>query len=426
MSFNLIDTVKGYFTNELIGKASSFLGESESGVTKAISGILPSFLGGLLSKSSSAEGAQAISQIAKEQHESGILDNFGGLFGGNAGDLVSKGGNMLNGLLGDKFSGISSLISNFSGIKSSSASSLMSMAAPAVMGFLGKHAAENNLNAGGLASMLSSQKDNINAALPSGLNLGGLFDNAKVSNMAGHINTAVSHNTEEKTEGSMKILLPLLLLALAAAGAWYFFKDGCNKGTTEETVVTDSTHANAKSEAAANTVTLGKVDTLSGDFIYDAGEIVTLTLPNNGGELKVGKNSTEYKLVEFLNNKSATIDTVKGNWFEFTNVHFKTGGAELTDQSMDQLKNMVAIAKAYPSAQFKFGGYTDSTGDAGKNLALSQRRADAVAAMVKKLGAAEASFVGAKGYGKEWPIGDNKTVEGRAMNRRVAVNVKAK
>lgn len=130
--------------------------------------------------------------------------------------------------------------------------------------------------------------------------------------------------------------------------------------------------------------------------------------------------------MQFLNDKTAAIDTVKGNWFEFTNVHFKTGGAELTGESMEQLKNMVAIAKAYPTAQFKFGGYTDSTGDAAKNILLSQKRADAVVAMVKKMGAPEASVTGAKGYGKEWPIGDNKTAEGRALNRRVAVNVKAK
>jgi outer membrane protein OmpA-like peptidoglycan-associated protein len=93
---------------------------------------------------------------------------------------------------------------------------------------------------------------------------------------------------------------------------------------------------------------------------------------------------------------------------------------------MQQLKNFVAISKAFPTATFKVGGYTDSTGSDQVNVALSQKRSDIVAATVVKLGASTASIVGSKGYGKEWPIADNSTKEGQAQNRRVAVNVKSK
>lgn len=125
-------------------------------------------------------------------------------------------------------------------------------------------------------------------------------------------------------------------------------------------------------------------------------------------------------------NSSETVDTVKGNWFDFTNVKFKTGSSEITEESLVQLKNLVAIAKAYPTAQFKVGGYTDNTGNAAANVALSQKRADAVAAKVVALGSTKTAIVGAKGYGPEWPVADNATPEGRAQNRRVSVNVKAK
>ncbi|MFT3982155.1 MAG: OmpA family protein [Ferruginibacter sp.] len=286
---------------------------------------------------------------------------------------------------------------------------------------------------------MGSQKSSILSALPSGLNLGGIFSgwggkaeetiHAATTAVQNTVSSAKHHVEETVEEGSsaLKYLLPILLLALIAAAAWYFFKDGCKSGDTEHTAtVIDST---ATANHDAGTVSLpaiaGKIDSLSGDFIYDLGENVEISLPD-GVKLTVGKNSTEYKLVQFLNDKSAAIDTVKGNWFEFTNVRFKTGGSEITAESEAQLKNLVTIAKAYPAAKFKIGGYTDNTGDAAKNLALSKKRAEAVAAKVKGLGIAAAAITGAEGYGQEWPIASNDTPEGRAQNRRVAVNVKAK
>lgn len=432
MSFNLIDAAKGLFTSELIGKASSFLGESETGVSKAVSGIVPTVLSSLVSKASSHEGAGAVANMVTEQGD-GLLSNLGGFFGNDGGGLLNKGASLLSGLFGNKADGITSLISNFAGIKSSSSSSLLSMALPALLGLIGKNSSGG---ASGIASLLSSQKDNIAAAVPSGLNLSSVLGNwgNTAGNAAVHTKAAATHYAEEATEksgGAMKILLPILLLTLLGAGVWYFTKDGCGKKAEEAIAAGADTLKNTVTDAGTaikETVTaaIGKLDTLTGEWIYDAGEMATIELPNNGGKLTVGKNSTEYRLVNFLNDKNAMVDTAKGNWFEFTNVRFKTGSSTITDESMTQLTNMVAIAKAYPAAQFKLGGYTDNTGNAAANVALSQKRADAVVAMLVKMGAAATSITGAKGYGPEWPMADNATAEGRAQNRRVAVNVKAK
>ncbi len=438
MSFNLIDAAKGLFTNDLVGKASAYLGESENTVVKAIGGIIPSLLGGVADKATSShDGAVAVTNLAKESDSAGFLGNLGGFFDNDGGGMLSKGAGLLSNLFGQgKTDMLSTVISQFSGAKSSSITSLLSMAAPAILGMLGKHANTNNLSADGLASMLSSQKDNIAGALPPGLNLSSLFSGFGASKAAEHVShaattahAATQHYTEEeKSGGGMKLLFPIILLALLGAAAWYFFKDGC-RGPKDpdhtEATHTDTPSADGTTGHTAS-MAMGKLDSLSGDFIYDAGESVTLNLPNNGGSLTVGKNTTEYRLINFLNDKNATIDTVKGNWFEFTNVRFKTGGSEITEESLTQLRNLVTIAKAFPAAQFKIGGYTDNTGDAAKNVALSQKRADAVVAKLKELGMTSTALESAKGYGQEWPIADNATPEGRAQNRRVAVNVKAK
>jgi OmpA-OmpF porin, OOP family len=442
MSFNLMEAAKGLFTDDLVSKASAYLGESEGGISKAIAGILPSVLGGITDKSGSNEGANIVAGLAQEQHSGGVLDSLGNFFGNESGSLLNKGAGLLSGLFGEnKLGMLTNLISSFSGAKNTSITSLLSMATPALLGFLGKHATENNLNAGGLATLLSSQKSNITAALPEGLNLGSVFNSFSApTEAAGHTVKAaaplVAHHYEAPAAepgNGLKWLLPILLLALIAMAVLYFVK-GCNSDTSggahsgHDSAQHDANHAGAMDKPAEGgaKAAAGKLDSM-GNYIYDLGETVTLTLPNNGGELKVGKNSTEAKLIAFLNDKNAAIDTAKGNWFELTNVRFKKGSADLTDESMEQLKNMVAISKAYPTAVFKLGGYTDNTGSAAGNVALSQKRADAVAAMVKKMGAAASAIEGAKGYGPEHPIcPENNTPECQAQNRRVAVNVKAK
>lgn len=242
-----------------------------------------------------------------------------------------------------------------------------------------------------------------------------------------HVHEKSSEQNKSYAVGMLLFSITLALLAMllwktcgvAANGTEHNAGHGSHgAGHNEPATETHSTETSIHNAA-------GKLDTLSGNFIYETGNVAGIDLPG-GAKLSVGEYSTEAKLVKFLMDKTATLDTVKGNWFEFTNVRFKTGGAQIDSASIEQIKNMVAIANSFSSAQFKIGGYTDNSGDAAKNVALSQKRADAVLAELIKQGAKASSFTGAKGYGPEWPIADNTTAEGRAMNRRVAVNVKAK
>lgn len=434
MSFNLLDVAKELVTKELVTKASDFLGESETGVAKAFSGILPALINGITEKASSNEGASTIANLAYAAHNSGYLNNIGDFFKTDnvSGSLLNKGAGILSGLFGDsKVGALTNLISNFSGIKPASAGSLLSMAAPMLLGLLGKHASTDNVNSMGLASLLTSQKRDILKALPDGLNLGNVFSG--LSNDIKYVpnriaSTAKKETTEIKEGGSLKWLLPLLLLALVAAAFWYLLGKGCNDGPAISDTL-DSLQSKAEQVAAdikdGTQSVAGKLDSLTGDWIYAAGREVTIDLPNNAGKLVVGENSTENKLYKFLASNDP-LDTIKGSWFELTNVRFKTGGTQLDSGSMVQLQNMVAITKAFPKAVFKLGGYTDNTGDSAANVMLSQKRADAVVSQLQKLGISATSISGAKGYGPQWPIADNATAEGRAQNRRVAVNVKAK
>ncbi len=431
MAFKLLEAAQGLITDELLSKAGSFSGESEGCISKAMGGILPSLVAGLADKVSSSYGdPQTVANLAAQAHNAGFLQHLESFFNGDNNSLLllNKGTGMLSQLFSEnKISALTNLISNFSGIKSSSAGSLLAMATPLVLGLLGKHAATYNINAAGLASVLHNQKAEVLDAVPPGLELGSVFSRLSknttyVTDSKLSTDQSTAHKTNTPDDGGFRWLLPLFLLLLIMIAAWYYLSKGC-KGDNVISSASDSLKSKTTQIAA---LVAGKVDSLTGDFIYNPGQNVEIELPDGAGSLQVGENSTEYKLYTFLSDKNASVDTVKGNWFGFTNVHFKTGGAQIDSASMGQLKNIAAIIKAFPEARFKLGGYTDNTGDSVTNVALSQKRAEAVAAQLKQLGTAAASIAGVKGYGPQWPLADNETAEGRAMNRRVAVNVKAK
>jgi outer membrane protein OmpA-like peptidoglycan-associated protein len=424
MSFNILDAVKGHLTPDLISKAGSFLGESDSGIGKAISGILPSMLGGVISKASSGSaGADTVFNMAKESHSSGLLSGLGNIFG-DGGGLLGKGAGLLKSIFGDKMGGIVDAIAGFAGIKSSSASSLMSLAAPAALGTLGKHASETGLNAGGLMNLLSSQKDSIMKMLPGGLgSLAGMLGMGKIGDAVSSITgsareTASSaghyaEDTTRKTGGGLKWLVPLLLVAAAGLGAWYlFFKDKAKE--TPPVPETSITTPVIPDSVKATTVVPG------------APESIKVKLPD-GVELNAFKGGIEDQLVTFLgtNWKGLGADSLKKIWFNFDNLNFETGSANLTASSMDQVKNLVAILKAFPDAKLKIGGYTDRVGNDAGNKKLSQSRADAVAAALKTTGTDATRMTGAEGYGEEFAVVDEKASdEERRKDRRTAVSVR--
>ncbi|MDI9341196.1 MAG: OmpA family protein [Sediminibacterium sp.] len=144
----------------------------------------------------------------------------------------------------------------------------------------------------------------------------------------------------------------------------------------------------------------------------------------NGKELEAYKGGIEDNLVAYLNDAASKLD--KEKWFNFDNLLFETGSSKLTPESNRQLQNVADILAAYPKVKLKFGGYTDNVGDSIANVKLSQSRAESVVAELKKLKVNAAQIVGAEGYGPMHPVADNTTEEGRALNRRISVNVREK
>ncbi len=428
MSFDLLESVRNLFSGNVISQAASKLGESEEGIQKAISAVVPTVLTGLLHKTESSGDAGGLLNMVKGAASDASPSSIGAALQGGAGGLLTKGAGFLKTLFGDKAAGITSMISSYAGIKESSADTLLQASAPATLGTVGQYAMQNNLNAGGFASFLNSQKDKIVSAIPGGLNLAGLLGlgglgelGSKLGSMASGLGHSVGNaatstvNTVKQAGGSGgKWIWSLLLILVAIILLWYLMR-GCGGNKGGETVV-DSVTTNQLADSAGTATPMMAPET--------ARESIQVTLPD-GTVLNAYKGGIEDQLVTFLkdNSKAAGKDV----WFDFDNLNFKTGSAELTEESMQQVSNIAAILKAFPKTKIKIGGYTDKTGDAAANKKLSQERADAVVTGLKKLNTNAAQLEGAEGYGSEFAkaAADAPDAE-RKKDRHISISVREK
>lgn len=430
MSLNVIDLIKGQLGPALVSQAASQLGESESGISKAIGGLLPAVVGGLANNADNPGVLDAITNASS----SGILGN---LLGGSSNNPIIS--TLLSSIFGDKLNGLVNSIASFSGISNGSASSLLSLVTGATAGTVGKYAADNNLDKSGISNLLSSQKGIISTLLPAGLSLASLnigdwakgykFDNDNdaiktpvgepkidVTRSTTPTGTNPDRNNNEGGGSIWKWLLPLLLLI---AAGYFLWKQCEKKQTTTTTTAADSTgsHTDTASTAVVPSDTTGTaVATTKTDENIDL----------NGVALKGYKGGMEDQMITFLksgNYKNAADDNaLKDTWYDFDHVNFKMGSAtDLEAGSQGQLDNLVAILKAFPEAKIKIGGYTDKTGNEASNIKLSKSRAEFIKGALAKAGVG-AQVLEAEGYGSKFAKVDPKASDAeRAADRKMSV-----
>lgn len=439
MSINMVDLVKSYISPDLVTRVSTTLGEGEEGISKALSGLVPAILSGIIEKGSASEAdAAQLLHAAKDANNSGLLGHLSSFFGNT--DLQGQGTGWFNKIFGRQSGGMIEAIAGYAGIKSSSSASLVSMISPLIMGLLGKQAADQRLDAAGFAVFLKTQQPDVLSAFPPELSSPAamqatdaeetaLPETAK-QEIAGPGTTG--HHTVPvpgSTGGGIKWLLPLLLLAALAFLFWWLMGKGCN---TEPVAPGADTVATAPLDTAATlapaTTASGTLDTATGNYIYDVGAGTEIKLAD-GTLLKVGENSTEARLYHMLNDAAFSVDTVNksANWVVLDRVYFETGKSVLTAGSAAQILNIAAILKNFPNAAIQLGGYTDNTGDAAINKKISADRAKIVSDEMIHAGAEAKQIVEAAGYGSEFPVCEANDIPAcKAQNRRVDLKVAVK
>jgi outer membrane protein OmpA-like peptidoglycan-associated protein len=106
-------------------------------------------------------------------------------------------------------------------------------------------------------------------------------------------------------------------------------------------------------------------------------------------------------------------------------LHFANGKALLSPEGMEAIRQVARSLKTYAGTyDLRVTGHTSSQGPRAFNLALSQKRAEAVAAVLVAEGL-PASRIQSIGKGPDQPIADNGTPQGQARNRRVEIELSA-
>jgi hypothetical protein len=163
MAQNLIDRLERLLgSNEVLSRIGALIGLSPEKTKAAIGAAVPAILAGLVGVAQKPEGRNQLAALAQNQ-DTGLLDNVAGaLSSGREQSLIDPGRGMLSSLFGQgQLDGLTSAIGRSSGLNQSSAGSLLGALAPVVSGALGREQRSQDLDAQGLASLLSNQKDSI-------------------------------------------------------------------------------------------------------------------------------------------------------------------------------------------------------------------------------------------------------------------------
>jgi len=430
---DLLSSITERFTPEVVSRVATQLGESDTAVARALPTATTAVLASLVSKANDAGVMRQIFDIVMNRDNDASTPSDVGatvaraVTGGSA--TTGLGATLLSAVLGGRANDVGAAIGRATGLtKPSSGASLLALAAPIVLGFLRHRVRQGDLGLSAFTRLLSAERESITAAVPPALR--GFLDTgptpagtARAEAPRSPASPAFARTVVEEESGNRWAWPVIGGLALATI-LWALFGRG---GVPEPVTTTLDSAAAATRTAVDSTLAAGQrtFDTAAGAVggtARDLGAMVKRALPG-GVTLDIPERGIESKLVAFIEDTSRPVNDT--TWFEFDRLNFASGSATILPESQEQLDNIAAVLKAYPTVNAKIGGYTDNTGDPAANQELSQARAESVLQALTTKGIA-AKRLEAEGYGDKHPAGDNATPEGRAKNRRIALRVTAK
>jgi hypothetical protein len=160
---SIIELLMDQLGGETLGKISRQVGAREEDTAKAMPEVLGLLTEALARNSSRQDGAQALSNALAKDHDGSVLDNlpdFIDNFQSGPGDGI------LRHVLGDKRGTVEQKLSQESSLDIGSITKLLTMAAPLVMGYLGRSQKKEGLDVGALVGLLGEEREQARRVAP--------------------------------------------------------------------------------------------------------------------------------------------------------------------------------------------------------------------------------------------------------------------
>ncbi len=154
----LLDLLNSPMGKQMVSGVANQTGQPEDKTADVLSMAMPLLLGAMKKNVSSPGGAEGLMSALSSRHDGSILNNLEGLFGGGVEQSVmNDGAGILGHVFGEKQPYVESALSQKSGMDTNSIAEILKIAAPIVMGFVGKQTAKSNVrDSGGMNALLGS------------------------------------------------------------------------------------------------------------------------------------------------------------------------------------------------------------------------------------------------------------------------------
>jgi|GEM_PF-6223316 len=394
MSKSLTNSIKSYYTPEVISKTSKLLDEFGSGITKTSDIAISTILNALIDKSNNTtiiDGTCLLIEKLNKTSEGILLNIYNAYIDNEENKKISR--DFLALLFDINSDVISTEITNKTFIRKQSTDFIIEMSALLIIAYFSKKGIKKD-------TIIKLKEDKLkNIQIPEK-----------------PANKDVSKPEEVTVTESKSNLKPLLIFVaiLGVFGIGYYFMMQSNSKKEEITVAT---------EEPVITDTETQPQVISSKDATKLGEYLDFTLPNDA-ILHIPTDGIENGLLKMILNNSTSLDD-SNFWLIFDGINFDGRETEFKIDSEAQIKNLAEILNSFPKVKIKIASYTDNLGDPTSNKNLSLQRSNAVRNALVKLGVQQ-NRISTEGFGQEFPIATNDTEEGRADNRRISLKLMEK
>jgi len=162
---SLLEMVQNQLGPDAVQQIGQKIGAEPGQAGQAISAALPMLVAAMARNTSDPSQAAGLARAIEQDHDGSLLDNLSGFLGSPSG-RAADGSGILKHVLGNRRGAVEQQLGRGTGLDASQMARLLPLLAPIVMAALGKMKREKGLDAGGLASVLGGERDQIQQQAP--------------------------------------------------------------------------------------------------------------------------------------------------------------------------------------------------------------------------------------------------------------------